>query len=311
MIALAIVGVLGATLALTWHRPGGALLPLGLAIAALCPLALVGWLSAEVSRRWLARPARVRRTLATLGLDDWTRDATLAARRIGKGRMNAVIDVTIVRTGDAPRRLVLKHLLWFGTLLGWVARHLGATREYPEEAGRVARTRREVRALLQLGREGLPVPRLLGCSLRHHVVAMTFIEGEELAPALVREPRLVEELGALLARLHGAGLSTGDANPENMAVDRRGKIVLFDLEQSHFGAATDWRKRGFDLAWAAAFLATDLDRARFYAAYGARPAPLDAAIADANRHLRRFSPLVEWYGQRWRRAAPTLRPVNA
>jgi hypothetical protein len=267
-----------------------ALLRLALAVLALSPLALVGWLSAEWSRWWLCRPRRLRRSLAAVGI---ALPGPLSATRIDKGRMNAVL---VVYAGGEPR-LVLKHMLRFGTLLGWAARSFGATREYPPRAGRTARTVRETRALLRLHRWGFATPRCLGFSVREHVIAMEHIAGRPLGPQLSAR---AEDLGAMLAAMHARRYSMGDANPENMIVDGAGRIVPFDFEQSHF-AAND-TQMGFDLAWAAAFLGSDGDRARFFAAYGERPRALMAATRSADAHLLGFAPIVEHYGQKWRRA---------
>jgi len=293
-------GAIASVMAATWRRRGGALLPLVLAVIVLSPLALGGWLCAEWSRRWLARPRRVRRTLERLGLAALAEGRVLSARRINKGRMNAVLLVTATRAGEEPRTLVLKHLLRFGTLLGWAARTVGATTEYPRAQGATARTVREARALVRLHRLGFPTPRCLAVSVRERVVAMEHVAGAELAREAARAPDLAGALGQLLARMHAADYSMGDANPENMLVDGQGRIVPLDLEQSHFGAETTWRRRGFDLAWAAAFLASDEQRRSFLDAYGARPAALEEATVAARTHLARFSPIVELYGRRWR-----------
>jgi len=90
----------------------------------------------------------------------------------------------------------------------------------------------------------------------------------------------------------------GDANPRNIAV-RAGELVPFDLEVSHEGASD--RQKGFDLAWASAFLPDDTARAQLFAAYGRRTEALDAAIETTRAHLARFWPLVDFYAWRWRR----------
>jgi hypothetical protein len=69
-------------------------------------------------------------------------------------------------------------------------------------------------------------------------------------------------------------------------------------------------KKGFDLAWVAAFLQTDDDRRRFFEAYGPRSRALAVATDAARAHLARFSPLVEWYGRRWRASAPPRRSAD-
>jgi hypothetical protein len=271
------------------------LVPLGLGIAALSPLALAGWLGAEWTRGRLARPARVRRTLAALGIA--TAGKRVECRRLGQGEMNAVFLVEIHGDGEV-QRVVLKHTLRFGTLLAWVARELGAMHEYPRMLGRDVRFAREVHALRELERAGVVAPRCLGASADGRVMALEWIEGPALAYELGRRPELAGALGRLLARMHGQGLAMGDANPRNIAV-RDGELVPFDLEVSH-PRATEAQK-GFDLAWASAFLPDAAARAALFAAYGPRAPALDDAIAATRAHLARFWPLVDLYAWRWRR----------
>lgn len=270
---------------------GSRLVPLGLSIAALSPIALVGWLGAELQRRRLGRPSRVRKTLAELGIP--VAGKRVACRRLGQGAANAVFVVTV--DGE---RLVLKHTLRFGTLLGWVAREVGAMREYPRDLRRSERFAREVGALRKLADAGVPVPRCLGASARVHAMALEWIDGPALAYALGTRPELARDFGALLARMHAQRLAMGDANPRNVAVNARG-LVPFDLEVSH-ARATD-REKGFDIAWAAAFLPDDRARDAFFTAYGPRTAALDAGIEVAQAHLARFWPLIDLFAMRWRR----------
>jgi hypothetical protein len=294
-----VAGALALALVLTWHRRGGGLVPFALAMLAVSPLALVAWVAAEVARHRLPQPGQVRRALRILGLAHLAQGCAIAVRRINRGRSNAVVLVTLTAPGRRPRHLVIKRLLWFGTILGWVGRRFGATRACPAATGTRARTTREVRALLRLHRRGFPVPACLGFSVRDRLLAMEYVPGAPLAPALVRRPGLVGELGRLLARMHATGFALGDANPENMAVDAHGRIVLYDFEHAE-GGDHRWYRKGFDLAWVGAFLATDDDRRRLLGAYGPRPGGLTAAIASARLHLHRFSPVIDWYGRGWR-----------
>ena len=269
---------------------------LGLAVAALSPLAAARWVGAEWTRKRLARPERVRATLEELGIS--TAGKRVECRRLGQGEMNAVFLVELHGDGE-PEKIVLKHTLRFGTLLAWAAREFGAMREYPRALGRRARFAREVRALRELHAAGVAVPRCLGASERSLAMALEWIDGPSLAYEFARgdASALAGELGTLLARVHARGLAMGDANPRNVAVGARG-LVPFDLEVSGDGE----RARGFDLAWASAFLPSDAARAAMFAAYGERTPALDDAIAAARAHLARFWPLVDFYAWRWRRA---------
>ena len=275
---------------------GGGLARLGVAVAALSPLAALGWVEAEWTRKRLARPERVRATLEELGIA--TAGKRVECRRLGQGEMNAVFLVELYGDGE-PEKIVLKHTLRFGTLLGWAAREFGAMREYPRTLGRRARFAREVRALRDLHEAGIAVPRCLAASERSLAMALEWIDGPSLAYEFARgdSSALAGELGALLARMHARGLAMGDANPRNVAVGAHG-LVPFDLEVSD---ETE-RARGFDLAWASAFLPSDAARDAFFAAYGALTPGLESAMTAARAHLARFWPLVDFYAWRWRRA---------
>ena len=274
---------------------GRGLVRLAAATLALWPVALAGWLGAEVARRRLARPDRVRATLATVGID--VRGRRVACRPLGHGNANAVVAVTL----DDDTRLVLKHSLAFGTFLGWASRGFGVMCLYPRAMGRTARYRREVRALAELRSAGIPTPRCLGANARARVLALEWIEGRDLAVEVARRPALAGELGRLLARIHALGFALGDANPRNFAVTAGDRIVPFDLETALPNATS--AQQGFDLAWAAAFLPDELARARMFAAYGARSPELDAGVAAAAAHLAGYWPLVDLFARRWREAA--------
>jgi len=271
---------------------GHKLFRLGAATLALWPIALAGWVGANLARRRLAQPERVRRSLAAVGID--ARGKRVACRPLGHGNANAVLLVTL---DDA--RVVLKHTLRFGTFLGWASRSFGAMCAYPRRLGRVARYRREVRALAELRCAGVPTPRCLGASDRERVIALEWIEGRDLAAEIARRPALAGELGGLLARIHGLGFALGDANPRNFAVTVGG-LVPFDLEVTVPDATP--AQQGFDLAWAAAFLPDDDARAAMYAAYGPRSRALEAGIAAADAHLAGYWPLVDLFSWRWRNA---------
>src|SRR5262249_18385005 len=157
--------------------------------------ALAGWLGAEWTRARLGRPERVRRTLAELGIS--AHGKGLECRRLGHGEMNAVYLVTLTGDGEA-QRLVLKHTLPFGTLLADVARQGGAMRDRPRDLRRRVRFARELRALRELARAGVPVPRCLAASARSCVIALEWIDGPALAFELARRPALAAEFGALL-----------------------------------------------------------------------------------------------------------------
>lgn len=268
---------------------------LAVGLAALAPVAAVAWAGAGLSRRYLAREDVVRRTLASVGLPA---RAAMSIRTLGDGNTNAVI---LAETSG--RRVVLKHMLRFGTLLGWGGRELGTMAQHPRTLGRTVRYERELAALETFARGGIGVPAILGASRREHVIALEHIDGVDIARTLAREPArtadLAGQLGELLARVHAIGYAFGDPNPRNLLVTARG-LVAIDLETSH--ARANPEQKGFDLAWASAFLPIAA-RASMLRAYGVRSRELDAGIDAAHAHLERYWPLVDLFARRWGSAA--------
>jgi hypothetical protein len=268
---------------------------LAVGLAALAPVAAVAWVGAGLSRRYLANLEVVARSLRAVGIAGVPR----RARLLGDGNMNAVLLVEL----PGGRRVVLKHMLRFGTLLGWGGRELGTMAQHPGTLGRAARFDRELAALEAFARAGVGVPAVLGANRREHVIALDYIDGGDVARLLAREPaRTVEiagQLGEMLARVHRAGYAFGDPNPRNLLV-AGGRLVALDLETSH--ADANDLQQGFDLAWASAFLPA-AGGAAMLDAYGARSRELDAAIDAAHAHLERYWPLVDLFARRWGAAA--------
>lgn len=272
---------------------GGGLLLLGAAFFLLAPVSLPLWLSAQWSRWRLARTEWVRGTLVALGIN--VDRCQIQCRPLGHGNMNAVLLVTLTGNGE-EQRIVLKQMLRFGSFLGWAARAFGAMCEYPQSMSRTARFQRELDALQALQRAGVAVPQYLGASAELHVIAMKWIAGVDLSSVLKRQSAVARELGRLLAQIHEQGMSMGDANPRNFVVSEAG-LFPFDFETSHVRATA--QQKGFDLAWAAAFLPDDAALDSFYAGYGPRSAVLDAGIATARSHLIRFWPLIDLFAWKW------------
>jgi tRNA A-37 threonylcarbamoyl transferase component Bud32 len=100
-----------------------------------------------------------------------------------------------------------------------------------------------------LAKKGLKVPQIIHVSYSHRILVERYVSGTGLSDFVTSavnqstltegECRLAESLGETLARIHGVGVSVGDAKPENF-VASDGEIFTVDLEQAG--------KRG-DYAW--------------------------------------------------------------
>ncbi|HVV85605.1 MAG TPA: phosphotransferase, partial [Kofleriaceae bacterium] len=163
-----------------------------------------------------------------------------------------------------------------------------------------ARIAREQAALARLAACGVGVPRCLAASPADELLAMEWIDGAPAATALhdAGGERLAGEVGALLRRVHDAGVTLADGHPGNLLVEPGGRLVLFDLEFAECSGATAAR-RGFDLAYASVLVPAAAHRDALLAGYGARDAADVAAFERAVRHLGRFARLVEQERARW------------
>jgi tRNA A-37 threonylcarbamoyl transferase component Bud32 len=92
-----------------------------------------------------------------------------------------------------------------------------------------------------LANKGLKVPHIVYVNLKQRILVEKYVSGMVLSDfaahtvnqnALTESQyRLAESLGETLARIHGVGVSVGDAKPENF-VARDGEIFTVDLEQA-------------------------------------------------------------------------------
>jgi hypothetical protein len=178
---------------------------------------------------------------------DWVCDPFRRLRRSGESERNANANITpflfvraLVQRGKGgvyqaidieskPPRLCLvkegrKHgeINWDGRDGAWRVRH-------------------EQRVLSQLRRIGIVVPKVYSrFQMSGNVyLAMEFIEGESLHRLLLRQTKRLSlrsvlsfgiQIATLLAQMHRAGWAWRDCKPNNMIVNRRGRLVPIDFE---------------------------------------------------------------------------------
>jgi tRNA A-37 threonylcarbamoyl transferase component Bud32 len=278
---------------------------LALAVLAMSPAIAATYAQALIERRRSATVIAVRRALETLGLHDLLAGSTIEARALGSGKSNAVVAVTLTSAGRPPRRLVVKRALAFGSVMAWGARHFGANYVYGAATSSAARITREAAALRMLASQGIAVPRCLAADADHALLALEWIDGTPAAHALhgPDAPHRAREIGALLRRVHDIGVTLADGHPGNMMIARDSdRLVLFDLEFAECNGSTPAR-RGFDLAYAGVLMPAPALCHAMLDAYGARSREEQAALDEAERHLRRFGRLLEMERARWAPAA--------
>jgi tRNA A-37 threonylcarbamoyl transferase component Bud32 len=100
-------------------------------------------------------------------------------------------------------------------------------------------------ALNQLLRSrGFAVPKVLYVSGSERLIFMEYVEGEDFSETIRRAAvaktenvlksnlEIVARAGELLAKVHAAGVTLGDAKPENLLLSAEGEIFMLDLEQA-------------------------------------------------------------------------------
>ena len=118
---------------------------------------------------------------------------------------------------------------------------------HPRLAARLVaqRTRREAKVIAAALRAGVSAPLLLAVLPSAGVLVMEYVEGPLLKEVLAGAPReealkLAREAGAILGRLHSAGIVHGDPTTSNYIVSRRG-LVLIDYGLAEFSEHVEER----------------------------------------------------------------------
>ena len=115
-----------------------------------------------------------------------------------------------------------------------------------------SRLERECAISELLACEGFNVPKVLNVSHNERLLFMEFIEGEILSNAIKRiaisqnKEKIEKELatitlvGEIYAKVHAINVVLGDTKPENVMVNKEGKIYLVDLEQASRDGDKAW-----------------------------------------------------------------------
>jgi Kae1-associated kinase Bud32 len=94
---------------------------------------------------------------------------------------------------------------------------------------RKQRTRREAKNLERALESGVLVPKVLRCDEKNHLLQLEYIEGELIKDVFDRGeniPKLSEEIGGILRRLHGGGLVHNDLTTSNLILSKRGVYMI-------------------------------------------------------------------------------------
>jgi 3-deoxy-D-manno-octulosonic acid kinase len=112
----------------------------------------------------------------------------------------------------------------------------------------------EWRLLKRLTEQGLPVPKPVaaryqrtGLCYRCDLITERIANAETLSAALKRGPLAAPRwraVGAVIARLHGAGVDHADLNAHNLLIDPKGVVTVIDFDRGRVRAAGGaWSQR--------------------------------------------------------------------
>ena len=159
---------------------------------------------------------------------------------------------------------------------GWIAR-LSADRYVWGGEARV-RSFAEWRLLAALTRLGLPVPKPIaarfertGLLYRCDLITVRIAGTRPLSAALTEAPLQQSwwyRVGAVVARLHAAGVDHADLNAHNILLDAAGAVSVIDFDRGRLRRSGPWAAR-------------NLDRLQRSLAKVARPLPPDRFSAEA------------------------------
>ncbi len=103
-----------------------------------------------------------------------------------------------------------------------------------------------------LNREGFNVPKILHVSANERLVFLEYVEGKNLSEFIKKiavaneiepidvELNFIEQVGEIYAKVHALNVVLGDAKPDNIIVDKNGKLYLIDFEQAGRNGERTW-----------------------------------------------------------------------
>jgi len=179
-------------------------------------------------------------------------EASNEARNIELRRFGSVLnEVYLLRyeIDEAPRTVVVKRYPnWVSLKWAPLALWTLGTQNFAV-LGR-SRMEKECAAVSYLGRNGIPVPRILETSFADRTLIREYVEGENLADLikqiikggrlLEHRPDIIGNVGGYVAEVHKVDATIGDCKAENFIVKDYDSFVALDLEQGGRGGNRAW-----------------------------------------------------------------------
>lgn len=111
-----------------------------------------------------------------------------------------------------------------------------------DESLRAGRTRTEGRSLLAADRNGVNVPKIFHAGKYELVIERK--EGKLMKDSKKIDPKTYRQIGKMLAKMHGAGITHGDFTPANVMLTKEGPSII-DFGLAEF--SKDSEERAIDL----------------------------------------------------------------
>ncbi|MGA2777990.1 MAG: 3-deoxy-D-manno-octulosonic acid kinase [Steroidobacteraceae bacterium] len=177
---------------------------------------------------------------AIFEFDHWRSRGEIAAAALGRGSAWLITTPThhwvlrhYRRGGSVARRLLVDRYVWAGE--------------------QRVRAFAEWRLLARLHASGLPVPRPIaaryrrsGLLYRCDLIMQRIKDAEPLSAMLVGAALADERwsaIGAVIARLHAAGVDHADLNAHNILLDSRGGVSVIDFDRGKLRPPGSWQAR--------------------------------------------------------------------
>lgn len=148
-----------------------------------------------------------------------------------------------------------------------------------------SRLEREYAMNRLLHSRGFDVPTLRYVSPKERLILMDYITGETASKRIKsiaewkkdrnarKNVKIIERIGNKFAKVHAGGIALGDTKPENIMIDRNGRIYMVDLEQASRNGDQAWDVAeflyyaGHDISSPAQTLTAELITEAFIAGY--------------------------------------------